>query len=106
MSIKKTDSEKMRRLAQEGKKISEIVSEDFPELAYWDVYIEVYGSGERSSLGIKRMITNRLNSLVESTSKSERREIAEELQGLVWHLYNNHKTNTGKLAKIRETLGE
>ena len=106
MSINRTDAEKMRRLAQEGKKISNVVSEDFPELDYWDVYIEVYGSGERSSLGIKRMITNRLNSLVASTSRIERGKIAKELQGLVWHLYNNHKTNTWKLAKIRETLGE
>jgi hypothetical protein len=41
-----------------------------------------------------------------STSKSERTAIAEELHGLVWHLYENHKTNREKLSKIRAALGE
>jgi hypothetical protein len=106
MSITKNDSQKMQRLTQEGKRISKIVKEDFPSLSYWDVYVEVYGAGERSSLGVKRMITNRINAVVKSTSKSERRDIAEELHELVWHLYNNHKINTEKLAKIRDVLGE
>ena len=38
MEITKADSQKMRRLAQEGKQISKIVAEDFPKLDYWDVY--------------------------------------------------------------------
>jgi len=59
--ITKQDSAKMRRLAKEGKQISKIATEDFPKLDYWDVYIEVYGAGERSSRGMKRMISIRLN---------------------------------------------
>lgn len=93
----------MQRLAQEGKPISKIVSEDFPHLDYWEVYFEVYGAGEKSSLGVKRTITNRLNQLIDA-NKVERKEIVEELHGLVWHLYNSHKTNTAKLAKIRSAL--
>ena len=104
MAITKADSEKMRRLAQEGKQISRIFVDDFPELDYWEVYIEVYAAGERSSRGIKRMITTRLNAIAESTSRSERAKIVEDLHSLVWHLYNNHKTNHEKLAKIRAAL--
>jgi hypothetical protein len=106
MAISKSDSEKMRRLAQEGKQISKIVAEDFPHLDYWDVYFEVYSVGERSSRGIKRMITTRLNAMAASTSKSERKLMAKELHELVWHLYDNHKTNREKLSKIRAALGE
>lgn len=106
MAVSKADSDKMRRLAQEGKQISKIVAEDFPKLEYWEVYFEVYSAGERSSRGIKRMITTRLNAMAASTSKSERAAIAEELHGLVWHLYENHKTNHEKLSKIRAALGE
>jgi hypothetical protein len=47
MAIEKSDSKKMQRLAQEGKTISKIVAEDFPQLDYWEVYFEVYGSGEK-----------------------------------------------------------
>ena len=106
MAISKADSERMIRLAKEGKQISKIVSEDFPSLDYFDVYIEVYGKGERSAQGIKRMITTRISAIAESGAKTERRQIAEELQGLVWHLYRNHKNNQDKLAKIRAVLTE
>jgi len=106
MAVSKADSDKMRRLAQEGKQISKIVAEDFPKLEYWEVYFEVYSAGEKSSRGIKRMITTRLNAMAESTNKSARSAIAEELHGLVWHLYENHKANREKLSKIRAALGE
>lgn len=106
MPISKADSAKMRRLAKEGKQITKIVAEDFPNLDYWEVYFEVYSSGERSSRGIKRMITTRLNAMTESSKKSEREAIAEELHGLVWHLYKNHKSNREKLGKIRNALEE
>jgi hypothetical protein len=96
----------MRRLAQKGKQISKIVSEDFPKLDYWEVYFEVYSGGERSSRGIKRMITTRLNAMAQSTSKSERAASAQELHGLVWHLYEHHKANREKVSKIRAILGE
>lgn len=106
MAIKKTDADKMRRLAQEGKQIAKIVSEDFPNHDYWEIYFEVYSLGQRSSLGIKRMVTNRINAIIENTSKRERLAIAEELHELIWHLYNNHKINHDKLSKIRSVLNE
>ncbi len=106
MAISKPDAQKMRTLAQEGKQIAKIVSEDFPHLDYWEVYLEVYSTGERSSRGIKRMITTRLNAMAASTSKSERAAIGKELHDLVWHLYENHKTNREKLGRIRAALGE
>jgi hypothetical protein len=106
LEITKADSKKMQRLAQEGKKISTIKKEDFPSLTYWDVYVEVYGAGKRSALGVKRMITTRIDAVAASKSKKERAAIAEELQELVWHLYDNHKANQTKLAKIRLALTE
>lgn len=54
--VEERDSKKMIQLAREGKQISKILEEDFPEYDYCDVYFEVYGSGEKSSLGIRRMI--------------------------------------------------
>lgn len=105
MTISKADSEKMRRLAKEGKQISKILTEDFPALEYLDVYWEVYGSGGRSAQGVKRMITERLNSLI-SANKADRKAIVAEIDGLVWHLYSNHKQNQQKLEKLRKILGE
>ncbi len=42
MTVVKKDSEKMKRLAQEGKQISKIQKEDFREYSYWDIYILKY----------------------------------------------------------------
>lgn len=103
MAVTKKDSAEMNRLAQEGKQISKIQKEDFKEYSYWDIYIEVYGSGERSSVGIKRMITGRLNKLINSP-KNERRLIVKEIDELVWHLYENHKINQKKIDTIRKAL--
>ena len=105
--ILKKDAEKMRRLAQEGKQISRIVADDFPNLDYGDVYWAVYGKGERSSQGIKKMISFRIQALVDAgQSQQERKRIAQELNDLVWHLYQNHKTNFDKLSRIRAALDE
>lgn len=106
MAISKADSEKMQKLAKEGKKISDIWKQYFPKLTYWDVFFEIYDAGGRSAMGVKRMITNRINAIAASTSKSERKELASELQELVWHLYNNHKSNHEKLTAIRQAIGE
>ena len=83
MDIAKAESEKMQRLAKEGKAITKIWRENFPKLSYLDVYLEIYATGERSSRGIKRMITTRLNAMADSTSKSERASIGDELHDLV-----------------------
>jgi hypothetical protein len=106
MAISKSDSNKMRELAQEGKPISKIVNDYFPELDYWEVYLQVQGQGGHSAVGVKRTITNRLNEMVTNPSKPEREAIAKELNDLIWTLYNDHKTNHDKLRKIRGALGE
>ena len=56
----------MQRLAQEGKKIADIWKQEFPKMTYWDVYFEIYGAGGRGAMGVKRMITNRINSIAKS----------------------------------------
>lgn len=105
MAISKKDADKMKNLTREGKQISKIVAEDFPEYDYWDVYSEVYGSGEYSARGVKRMITNRLNQLIQADAENRKR-IIDEINDLVWYLYDNYKSSQIKLDSIRETLGE
>ena len=91
------------RLAQEGKQISRIVVEDFPDLDYGEVYGAAYGGGEPSAQGIKRMITTRLRQL--RTARGERkRGLLDEVDDMVTHLYGNHRTNARKLNTIRKAL--
>jgi hypothetical protein len=96
----KRDSDKMIQLAREGKGISKIWEDDFPNYDYWDIYIEVNTAGEKSSVGIKRMITNRLNKLP-SLGKKEQQDLVNEINELVWHLYVRYKESQQKLDKIR-----
>ncbi|WP_046168406.1 hypothetical protein [Chromobacterium vaccinii] len=99
------DDEKKRigDLAREGRQISQI-AEEYPEYDYSDVYWAAYGEGERSALGVKRMITNRLNSLVDEKSSRKRQEIVDETNELVWHLYEKLKSSQTKLESIRNAL--
>jgi hypothetical protein len=105
MAVTKKDAETIRNLVKEGKRITRIVRDDFPEYDYWEVYSTAYGAGERGAQGVKRMITNRLNVLCE-VNKDERQNIIDELDDLIWYLYNNFKTNQGKLDSIRQALGK
>lgn len=104
--MNKKDSETMIRQAKEGKQISKIWTEDFPEYDYWEIYMEVYGSGERSSIGVKRMITARLNKLVSADQKKDREKIIEELNELVFHLYSRYKSSQQKLDEIRSIINK
>ncbi len=97
------DSKKMIKLAREGKQISKIFQEDFPNYEYWDIYCEVYGAGERSVLGVKRMITNRLCKLP-SIPPNEQQLIIDEINDLVYYLYSRFKVNQEKLDEIREII--
>jgi len=98
--VEKRDSEKMIQLAREGKRITRILSEDFPNYDYWDIYFEVYEAGERSATGVKRMISNRLKKL-SSANKIDQDVIIDEINNLVWHLYTRAKENQKKLDSIR-----
>lgn len=98
------DSEKMVKLAKEGKEVSKILQEDFPQYTYWDIYWEVYGSGEKTSMGVRRMITNRLNKIV-NLQPMEQRVIIDEIDELVWHLYDRYKESQQKLDDIRSIIG-
>ncbi len=104
MVIPKRDSDKMKNLVREGKQITKIAREDFPEYDYWDIYSEVYGSGEQSARGVKRMISSRLNQLVSSDTQT-RQSIVNEVNELIWYLYDNYKGNQRKLERIRSILG-
>ncbi len=99
------DVSEIQRLVREGKQISKVWEDDFPEYEYWDVYMAAYDGGERSALGVKRMITNRLNRLSEA-KRSEREDIIAEIDGLVWHLYESLKDSQQKLEKIRKVINK
>ena len=93
----------MVRLAKEGKQISKIQQEDFPEYSYEDVYIEVYGEGEQSSRGVKSMMTARLNKLA-SLPPDEQPAVVEEIRDLLTYLYAKHRDNQKKLDDIRKVI--
>ena len=95
----------IKNLAQEGKEISRIRDEDYPDYEYWEIYGVVYDDGGKSARGVKKMISNRLNALA-GANMAERRKITQEIRDLVWHLYNSLKSNQKKLDAIRKTLGD
>ena len=101
--MKQKDSEKMVMLAKEGKQISKIQLEVFPEYSYEDIYLEVYGSGEKGSQGVKNAMTRRLNKLA-TLPPDELPEMVEELRDLLTYLYANHRTNQKKLEDIRKVI--
>ena len=99
----KRDSEKMVQLAREGKRISKIWEEDFPQYEYMDIYLEVYGAGERTAQGVKKSITHRLNKL-STLPPVEQEDVIEEINGLVWHLYNRYKESQKRIDQIRSVI--
>lgn len=99
------DSKKIIQLAREGKEISKICEEDFPQYDYWDVYFEVIVAGEKSSVGVKRMITNRLKKIT-SVPKDEQVELIDEINHLISHLYDRYKESQIKLDKIRNVINK
>ena len=105
MTISQADQKRIARLVQEGKPLSKIAEEDFPDLDYWAIYWSAWHGGERSARGAKKMITSRLNLLIEAGRKEDRQSLIDEIADLVSYLYRNHKMNSEKLDKIRKALG-
>ncbi len=105
MTIKKKEQEKMILLAKEGKQITKIRDEDFPEYDYWNIYVTVYGAGEHSARGIKWMISKRLNDLVSTTKGDERNKIINEIRDLILYIYKNYRINQEKIDKLRKIIG-
>jgi phosphoribosyl-ATP pyrophosphohydrolase len=101
--IDERDITRMVQLAREGKQIKKINEEDFPEYNYWEIYEKIYGAGEKSALGVKKMITMRLNKLT-TVTKKEQPEIISEIADLVEYLYVRHKESQVKLDEIRSII--
>lgn len=102
--MNKKDKTAIQSLAKEGKQLSRIMDQDFPEYEYWEIYEAVHDGGGKSALGVKRTIANRLTTLAETRKKGERTEIIEEIDELVWHLYDSLKVSQRKLDAIRKAL--
>lgn len=94
----------IQTLAKEGKQISKIAEQDFPEYGYWEIFQVVWEGGGKSALGVKRTVTNRLATLLNTTDDGIRADIVEEIGGLVQHLYDSLKNSQQKLDTIRQTL--
>ena len=105
MIIPKSDLSKMKRLVKEGKQITKIVKEDFPQYDYWEILYQLYDAGAQSAQGAKWMITNRLKQLPEADS-SVAKVVIREIDDLIEYLYNNYRDNQKKLEAIRDALGE
>ncbi|MES1047586.1 hypothetical protein FOA22_24470 [Heyndrickxia oleronia] len=97
------DIEKMIKLAREGKQISKIWEEDFPQYDYWDIYMEINEAGEKSALGTRKKITYRINKLA-NTRKKDQHILLEEISELVDHLYVRYKESQKKLQEIRNVI--
>ena len=104
MEISQSSQKQILRLVQEGKPISKIAKEDFPDIDYWEILWTAWEGGERSARGVKKMITSRLNSLIDAGRKQDRQPLIDEISNLVSYLYENQKKNSEKLGKIRKAL--
>jgi hypothetical protein len=100
MAIKKHELDAMNDHVKNGLTIADI-SKKFPDYDYWEIYWEV---NDASFLGKKRTLTNRINQLVSTKSKSNREEIAEEAKELLNDLYISLKKNSKKLIEIDRIL--
>ena len=99
-----TQRKQIKNFISEGKKISEIRRENFPESSYAEIYSAAHDGTDGSSLGIKKKITYRLNKLVAANSKIQKDEFATDIRDLVNSLYRQHKDMSAKLAEIRDVL--
>lgn len=104
MSLSNDDRDRIARLVREGRKITEVWREEFPEFDYDDVYWAAYGRGARSAQGAKKMITSRLRRARRTKGRERRAEILDEIDGLVTALYEDHKRMARKLRSIRTAL--
>ena len=88
-----------RRMAREGKTVSQI-SEELG-IDYGDAWGYVPGSWQ----GTKKMITNRINKLINEKNRSVREQLAFEVQEYVDSLYYSGKNLSQMVDRIRKTLG-
>jgi hypothetical protein len=99
------DFDKIGELVKEGKHISKIQKDKFPQYDYRTVYCAVVQHEQRSSIGLKREITNRVKKLSKSNlRRDERISLCNEIDDRVEKLYRNYKTSFDKLQKIRDGL--
>jgi hypothetical protein len=99
--VDQRDSARMIQLAREGKQISRIVEEDFPQYDYWEVYWEVNLAGESSAQGTMKKISNRLLKL----RNTKNQDLVDETRELIRALYTRYREDHKKLDAIRKTLG-
>jgi hypothetical protein len=104
MDISTDDKDRILKLVREGKTISKIVTDDLKnKYDYFDVYLTIKGDGEQGALGIKRMISTKLKTIIEA-KKEERKVLIDEIGELVESLYKKSKANQKKLEDLRKVL--
>lgn len=100
MTIAQHELKDMNQMLESGVNISQIAVK-YPSHDYWEIYGSVK---DYSLLGKKWIITNRLNTLRDSTTKAERSDLIEEIDTLITEMYNLTKSNGKKLVEISEVL--
>ncbi len=105
MDISKKDAAKIQQLAQEGKQVSKIQKEDFPNLTWWDIRGVLEEAGTSSSLGLMREITGKLNKARETVNKDKK--LSNDLlrvNKLARQLYERGKEDYKRLDRIRKAV--
>lgn len=100
MTIPKATLDQMNDLISKGNTIADIAKE-YQEYDYWEIYWQV---NESSFLGKKRTITNRLNKIITTKSKAERKELVDDVKIMLNDLYGYLKANSNKLIQIDRVL--
>lgn len=100
MELDQATIDEIRRQARQGKTIAQIGKE--LRVDYW----EVWNHAERSWLGTKWIITNRLNRLAKENDPAERRRLADEADECVGYLYYEGRRMGRQIDRARKTLNE
>ena len=100
MTIPKAILDQMNDLLSKGNTIA-YIAKTYPDYDYWEIYWQVNDS---SFLGKKRTLTNRLNKMVTTTNKAERKELVDDVKLMLNDLYDNLKANSNKLIQIDRVL--
>ena len=104
MNLTSDQKKHIVNLVKEGNLITEIRRVHFPKFTYAQIYSVSKERTDGGSMGLKKTITNRLNSLVNAQAKGDKDKYAKEIKVLVESLYKQHKDMASKLSEIRDAL--
>jgi len=99
MPLSEEEKGRIQQLAWEGKLISKIRQDDFPEYSWEEIYGAAWEGGAQSVLGVQRMITRRLRKLTTAHDQQAREDLVNELERLTRDMYYRVRQNQKKMEK-------